>query len=287
MAMKKYLLYIDILGFKDLVSQKPRKIEMLYGIIDSLNVHAHHAFRTIVFSDTILVYNSADPVTEADRDYFVMYACEFAQDLQHRLVGQDIYFRAVLVLGDFDHYLLKNIECFYGAALIKAYVKEKDIPAIGLFIDDASNSHNNIFPTVRFDPDLSFVFLNQSLERLQRDTEGDLPIDSFYLAETGEYCEILWDIRFLNDIFSNTQQQNSSRIRTKYLTTWHLFRRRYPKILDALESRAFSPKAICEHFDWTQSIENFKESLVHFRSIGADAQPIIPSGLAHKAAQGQ
>lgn len=42
--MKKYLLYIDILGFKDLVADKPRKIEMLYGIIDSLNVHAHHAF---------------------------------------------------------------------------------------------------------------------------------------------------------------------------------------------------------------------------------------------------
>lgn len=285
--MKKYLLYIDILGFKELVAEKPRKIEMLYGIIDSLNVHAHHAFKTIVFSDTILVYNSTDPATDTDRDYFVMYACEFAQDLQHRLVGQDIYFRAVLVLGDFDHYFLKNIECFYGAALIKAYIKEKDIPAIGLFIDDASNGHNNIFPTIRFDSDLSFVFLNQSLERLQKNTEGKLPTDSFHLSATEEYWEILWDVRFLKDVYSNMQRQHSTRIRTKYLTTWHIFRRRYPKILDALESRNFSPRAICENFDWTKRIESFKESLAHFRSIGGDAQAIIPPDLEHKAAQGR
>lgn len=266
--MKKFLLYIDILGFKELVAEKPRKIEMLYHIIDSLNVHAHQAFKTIVFSDTILVYNSANPTSDDDRNYFVMYACEFVQDLQHRLVGQDIYFRAVLVLGEFDHYHLKNIECFYGPALIKAYIREKDIPAIGLFIDDASNSHNDIFPTTRFDRNLSFVFLNQSLERLQKNTGGELPTGSFHLEETEDYWEIFWDIRFLKDIYHNMQQQNSSRIRSKYLTTWHLFHKRYPKILDTLESRGFSPKAICENYDWTKKIEQFKDSINHFRSIG-------------------
>ena len=285
--MKKYLLYIDILGFKELVAENPRKIKMLYGIIDSLNVHAHHAFKTIVFSDTILVYNLTDPETDADRGYFVMFALEFAQDLQHRLVGQDIYFRAVLVLGDFDHYFLQNIECFYGAALIKAYIKEKDIPAIGLFIDDASNGHNEIFATTRFDSDLSFVFLNQSLERLQKNTGGQLPMDSFHLTATEEYWEILWDVRFLKDVYSNMQRQHSSRVRTKYLTTWHLFRQRYPKILDALESRNFSPKAICENFDWTKRIENFKESLANFRAIGEDIQPIIPLDRAQEAVQGR
>ena len=283
--MKKYLLYVDILGFKDLVAEKPRRIEMLYSIIDSLNAHAHDAFRTIVFSDTILVYNSVDPVTDDDRAYFVMYACEFAQELQHLLVGQDIFFRAVLVLGHFDHYFLKNIECFYGEALIKAYLKEKDIPAIGLFIDDSSNSHNNIFPTIRFDKDLSFVFLNQSLEQLQKNTGGVLPTDPLHLRETGEYWEIIWDIFFLKEIYRNMQGHNSSRIRTKYLTTWHLFRRRYPKILDALEHRGFSPKTICDQFDWTQRINYFKESLIHLRSIGENAQPGSPSALRDKAAQ--
>jgi hypothetical protein len=245
---------------------------MLYDIIDSLNVHAHNSFKTIVFSDTILVYNSVDPLTDAQRSYFVMYACEFVQDLQKRLVGQDIYFRAILVLGDFAHYFLKNIECFYGAALIKAYIKEKDIPAIGLFIDDASNIHNEIFPTIRFDSDLSFVFLNQSLERLQKNTDGSFPVDSFHLYETDEYWDIFWDIRFLKDLYRNMQRQHNSRIRTKYITTWHIFRRRYPKILDALETKNFSPQTICDNFDWQKNIESFKEALIHFRNIRGDAQ---------------
>lgn len=264
--MKKYLLYIDILGFTELVANRPRKIEMIYGIIDSLNVHKHDLFKTIVFSDTILVYNSMDPESDSDRQYFVMYACEFVQDLQHRLVGQDVFFRAVLVLENFDHYRLKNIECFYGPALIKAYVREKDIPAMGLFIDNASNNHNQIFPTARFDRDLSFVFLNQSLERLQKNTNGEIPTDSFHLDQTEEYWEILWDIRYLKDIYRYMQQHDSSRIRTKHLTTWHIFRKRYPKILDGLESKGFSPKAVCEDFDWTGKIDQFKDSLTHYRA---------------------
>lgn len=51
----KYLLYIDILGFSDMVRSEPAKVAELYLILDSLTVHRHEAFRTIVFSDTILV----------------------------------------------------------------------------------------------------------------------------------------------------------------------------------------------------------------------------------------
>lgn len=265
--MKKFLLYIDILGFSDLVAKKPRKVEMLYSIIDSLNVHAHNAFKTIVFSDTILVYNTEASSSDRDREYFVMYACEFAQDLQRRLTGQDIHFRAVLVLGHFDHYHLKNIECFYGSALIKAYLREKDIPATGLFIDDASNHYNKIFPTTRFESDLNFVFLNQSLERLQNNTNGQLPTDNFVLNEMDDYGDILFDIRLLKGIYRNMQTQNNSRIRTKYLTTWHLFRNRYPKILDSLEARNFSPQTICENFDWTKMIATLTESIKYHRKI--------------------
>ncbi len=265
--MKKHLLYIDILGFKDLVETKPNKIAMLYHLIDSLNVHRHHAFRTIVFSDTILVYNKDDPVSDDDRNYLVMYACEFAQDLQFRLTGQNVFFRAVLVWGDFDHYHLENIECFYGSGLINAYLREKDIPGLGLFIDNASNAHNDIFPTTRFDHDLSFVYLNQSLERLQENTEGHVPTDSLLLSQTDEYSEILRDIRYLKSLHRNMSKQNTPRIRTKHLTTWHLFRERYPKILDALESQRFSPHAICKEFDWSKKIAQFRESLRYFRNL--------------------
>jgi hypothetical protein len=63
----KYLLYIDILGFSDLVQNDPHQIERIYGVLDSLNVHRHDVFRTIVFSDTVLVYNRLTPKPN-DRD---------------------------------------------------------------------------------------------------------------------------------------------------------------------------------------------------------------------------
>jgi hypothetical protein len=88
----RYLLYIDILGFSDLVAGSDPKIHDLYEVIASLNVHDHPSFRAIIFSDTILVYNVEGQDTRSDRSYLVMYLCEFAQDLQHRLTAKDIFF---------------------------------------------------------------------------------------------------------------------------------------------------------------------------------------------------
>ena len=68
---QKFLLYIDFLGFRDIVAS-PERIRSLYMIVDSLNAHKHHSFTTIVFSDTILVYNKVQPANEEDRKYYVM-----------------------------------------------------------------------------------------------------------------------------------------------------------------------------------------------------------------------
>jgi len=247
---KKYLLYIDILGFSQLVQTNPEKIDELYNTIDSLNAHAHTAFKTIVFSDTILVYNEYDPSTDADHGYFVMYACEFAQDLLYRMIGKDIFFRAILTYGSFDHYHLKNIECFYGPALIRAYLSEKKIQSIGLFIDTKSNKHNNVFPTSRYDNDLSFVFLNQPLESLQLDTEGELPAHPTLFDDTDADVFILPDLKFLKDIHFNMQKHSDPRVRVKHLSAWHFFRSRYQKIVDFIEASNFQPEPICPKHNW-------------------------------------
>ena len=55
--MEKTFLYIDILGFKNLVTNNTDKVESIFKIIDSLHVHKDIAFQTIVFSDTILIFN--------------------------------------------------------------------------------------------------------------------------------------------------------------------------------------------------------------------------------------
>ncbi|MEW8029665.1 MAG: hypothetical protein AB2806_18235 [Candidatus Thiodiazotropha sp.] len=264
---KKFLLYIDILGFQELVNNHPEKVKMIYKIIDSLNVHQHHAFKTIVFSDTILVYNKNDPISKEDRRYLVMYACEFAQDLQHRLVGQGIYFRAHLVLGDFNHYNLENTECFYGNALIKAYLKEKNIQAFGLFIDNACNADNRIFPTSKYDKDVSFVYINQSLERLQRNTDGILPTDPYHFYATEEYWELIWDINQLKSIYRNMHTQKNPKVRVKYIATWQLFFNRYPKILSSLQASGFSLRAICDKHDWSSDLEKYTSEVSYFRGM--------------------
>jgi hypothetical protein len=76
---ERFFLYIDILNFSNLIKQRGR-VEELYDIIDSLNVHRHHAFTTVIFSDTILVYNKVNPRNIEDIRYLVMFLCEFAKN---------------------------------------------------------------------------------------------------------------------------------------------------------------------------------------------------------------
>lgn len=135
-----------------------------------------------------------------------------------------------------------------------------------MFIDDACNQFNDIFEVERFDDDLSFVYLNQSLECLQRETDGDLPA-SLELLLSGNYPDLVWDIRYLKDIHSNMQVNPSPRVRAKYLMTWHLFRKRYRKILDALEDGRFSMSVVGGSYDWTERISLFEQDLIHMRSL--------------------
>ncbi len=91
-----YLLYIDVLGFEEMVENEPHRIDDLFEIIASLNLHEHGTFSTIVFSDTVLIHNVTLPTNDHNRQYIVMYQCEFFRDLLHRVAGRSIALRSVL-----------------------------------------------------------------------------------------------------------------------------------------------------------------------------------------------
>ena len=55
---RNLFLYLDILGFSDLVND-PKQVEELYGVIDGLHVFSHNMFECIAFSDTLLIYDPA------------------------------------------------------------------------------------------------------------------------------------------------------------------------------------------------------------------------------------
>lgn len=266
--VNKYLLYIDILGFSELVERSPYKIDSIYSIIDNLNVHKHEAFRTIIFSDTVLIYNKYDPSNDADHSYCVMFACEFVQDLLHRLVGKKRFFRAVLTYGAFDHYRLKNTECFYGPALVSSYKKEKVIQSHGLFIDNNCNRHNTIFKTAQYDKSLRFVYLTQALDRFRFFAQDGLPVDSSLLHDTDEAYHLMPEIRHLQDIYHFMHKHLDPRVRTKHLTAWHFYRSRYRDIIDQLERERFRPEVISPKYDWSEDIAALKRD--HQCTIGLD-----------------
>ena len=264
---ERFLLYIDILGFSEMTKNEPRKVARIYAILDSLNVHQHDAFKTIVFSDTVLVYNPEPALSDEDRNYYVWYLIEFAEDLHHRLTGQDVFFRAVLTSGNFAHYRLKNIECFFGDALISAYMAEKEIPSIGLFLDKSCEPYNKYFRAAPFDRNCSFIYLNRSLEGINEYAGGKYP---FVDVAAADFAPLLpWQVRFLEDVYTNMRSHQLPAVRAKFLTAWDFYVLRYPDLIKALIASNFTLAPIGGLKAWGPELDELEKSIRYYKRIGA------------------
>jgi hypothetical protein len=250
-----------------MTDREPRKVARTYAILDSLNVHRHHAFKTIVFSDTVLVYNPLPARSFEEKQYLVWYLTEFAEDLHHRLTGQDIYFRAVLTCGDFSHYPLKNIECFFGRALISAFNREKGIPSIGLFMDRSCVEYNRFFRIEPFDPDTNFVHLNRSFESLTEYTGDQYPFLDNAIEDQAPYLP--WQVRHLQDVYINMRMHKSPAVRTKFLTAWDFYSRRYPGLTRTLADANFDVSALGGPGAWRNEITAMETDIKHYKRIGS------------------
>ncbi len=247
---EKYLLYIDILGFSNLVKDNSDKLQELFKILDSLNVHMHDAFKTIVFSDTILVFNKHTPINQHDHEYCIMYACEFVQDLFLRSVSLGIQFRAILTYGEFHYEKMTNIEAYHGKSLVGAYNKEKEIDGMGLFIDKTLLSNCRFFATASFDLDLDFVFLTTTLERICITYDLDFPIDKSMVDGTDEFSDFPSEVKYLQTLKENLGTQSDPKIKGKYIKTYNFYKTRYPKHLLELEEANFDFKILSPSADW-------------------------------------
>lgn len=247
---EKFLLYIDILGFSELVKSSNNKVAKLYSMIDTLHVHQHDAFETIVFSDTILVFNKVNPNTNHDNEYLVMYFCEFVQDLFYRCIELEIHFRAILTHGEFVFEKMEHISAYYGKTLIASYLKEKDIDAMGMFIDKRLKSINRFFKSVSFDSDLDFVYLTQSVERVSVQYNLEFPIDKFMIEATDEFWKFKDDVQYLKSLKVAIDTLTNSKIRSKYLQTYHFYKLRYNKHITELEKENFNYKILSPNANW-------------------------------------
>ena len=255
------------------MARDKRAVERIYAILNSLNVHRHYAFRRIIFSDTLLVYNSVKPRNRTEHNYLVWYLIEFAEDLHHRLTGLDLFFRGVLVFGDFNHHYLKNLECYYGSSLIEAYNIEKKIPSIGLFIDSKCNQYNQYFKTTPFNEKFHFVYLNRDLERLQVLSEGKLPVPPELMYD--QFPFLIKQVRFLQDINNIMKSHNDKKIRTKHLTAWNYYHKRYPDLLDALENSSFDIKVISPGFNWRKKLKDVEKEISYYKKVKMEPIPFL------------
>ena len=255
MKPKKFLLYIDILGFSQLVKNHPEKVRRLYYALDNLNCFKHDNFRTIVFSDTIVVYNSTDVIWDNDKKYMIMFLIEFAQNLLYETLGMNIWFRAVIVEGDFEHIPMDNFERYFGKALVKAYLDAKKFKYCGLLIEKKCQKLNDIFEVHRIPESNAYyyVLLNQALCRYEK---GYTIAD--FIEETDEQWYLAKDTFYLKQLFKGLKSSKPD-IKTKYINTYGIFKRHFPSTIEKLEKTKFHPKAFSSTVNWSEPLNRIGE----------------------------
>ena len=246
----KYLLYIDILGFSEMVQKHPEVIPTLYHIVATANAQKHGDFEVILFSDTILVYNRYAPRTAHDRMFTVMFLCEFCQDLFYRLSVIDVFFRAVIVDGDFQQYNLGRATCFFGPSLIEAYCMEKDIKSVGAFIHSRCLEFCLIFTTVPHNDDLHFLILTKPLERLGKNSGGVFPVHPIILENEDQFS--LWsDLRAMKKIHARLNDPGlPASVTQKFLTAWEYYKKALGTTLQFFQENSFDLHAILPDYNW-------------------------------------
>ena len=236
--MERDFLYIDILGFSNMVKEHSPKIPQVFDILNGLSVHDHYAFRAIVFSDTIIVYNEND---EMPSHYYVTYLIEFAQQLFYKLLSIGVYFRGLITYGDFEYHKFSNIQAYWGNALIETYNVESKLNGFGLFVKKDLSDDIIILEKKPVGEKYNFVFLCQSYLNLYKKANDILPVDLNLLTETDEFDRIDEDLAFFREIAFIKENHPCEKIREKYQTVYDWYREKTPKFFEVFEKQGFLP----------------------------------------------
>lgn len=239
--MERTFLYIDILGFKTLVKSDPKKVDSIFKIIDHLKVYKCRDLETIIFSDTMLVFNKEN---NRSIDYFCTYLIEYAQELFYKLSLIDVYFRGFLTYGDFHLCQMQNFQAYYGAALINAYENEKRINGFGLYVDKKLSNDILIFNKVSVSIEYDYILLCQSLTSLYAETAGVLPVDINILYETDSFSRIDEELLFFRKLIHHKSNYCDEKVRRKYQNVYDIYKNKLPLFFNVFEKNGFFPCVI-------------------------------------------
>ena len=243
-------LYIDILGFKDLI-HNGFEIRRIYERIDKLNVQTDTDFRCIVFSDTILVYASNS--WQSFPRQGVMWLIEFAQELFYYLIALDVHMRAYITYGEFAHYELKHFEAYYGEALIRCYEREKTIKCTGVFIDDDIAHYSDIFKLTRFDDHSHYVHVMQALDEVSLDY-SEYPYPGSMLEQTGMEWWVAYMLVYLERTYRRANDSTLPEdVRLKHSNAWRMVSSKHDGLCRRLVEANFDFGATIT-MDWTECL---------------------------------
>lgn len=261
MKTDRYFLYLDILGFSELVKDKSgRTINDLYEVIASLNANNHDAFKVVVFSDTVVVYNVNGGDTPQDAKYLIMFMCEFVKDLMHRLTGRGIFYRAVITHGDFTHYELNGIPCFFGNALVEAYNAEKELKAVGLFIHKSISQFCHIFKYKQFNDNYNFVYVTQALEELEEFGADRFPIPKNWIEDTDAKWHIVPELDHVSNMYlGSVDKSYPESVQAKYKASWEMYCKQYPRLTAQLFAAGQDITSVSPQVKWKEVLERFPE----------------------------
>ncbi|MGK5095177.1 hypothetical protein WDW89_24600 [Deltaproteobacteria bacterium TL4] len=230
---ERLFLYIDILGFSDLIINK-KDVAPLFQIINNAQIHRDSNFVTIVFSDTIVAYNRHSNLNKSAKTIEVMYLIELTQELFSKLIGTNIFFRAIITEGEFFHNQLENLAAYYGTALVEAYRAEKKLSGTGLFLDRKLRDLNSVFRFKEFSDKFDYIFLThmcsgitswlkRNVDENDRSDYSEFPIHPELLTSASLEFEIYPELVHFKEVYQNMNTHPEPKVREKYLTTWNMY----------------------------------------------------------------
>lgn len=245
---ERLFLYIDILGFGEMVKSS-YDIASIYRHIDRLNVHSDEYFKCIVFSDTILVYAHEAWMKYPDKG--LMWLIEFAQDLIYHLIPSDIHVRGYITIGNFEHYKLKNVEAYYGRALVECYEREKSIKSTGIFLDSRLAELSTIFKLTAFDENSHYVHVLQDLAQISA-AYDHYPLKGYMIEAQDQQWQTAYALRYLENTYNHSINPSlPAAVRAKYDNAWRMISTLHPGLCRRLSEAKFDFGQVVE-LDWAE-----------------------------------
>ena len=256
--MKTLFLYIDILGFTEMIKDASA-VKKVFRILNAASLHRDSNFQSIVFSDTVVAYHRNPNLSPESKANELMFLIELTQDLQLRLIGKGVFFRAIITEGEFYHEKMTNMDAFYGQALVTTYHAEKRIVGHGLYLDVNLRSFNHVFCARPFSSDYDFVYLTQHCTiEFRAPGKWTFPIPANFFTSRGLEYLIYPEWLHFAEVYRCMDNHQDPGVRAKHLVVWRMYELQYPSLIRHLVANNMNHRTISD-LDWDKVEKHFRD----------------------------